>query len=155
MGQKHYKLGQVFQIGANRFQVRVEITNRGKRDFKSGQGFPIGPENAVLKIFWILRLKCSWFVLNYSGQRLCLFICCKTKKKIFFFEKICYLQNIHYLQKKCFYVEKKVLYWKFFIKKTFFTEKDIYENVKIYISHLRHILLCRKCLCYKQKINLS
>ena len=45
------------------------------------------------------------------GALIWLFSCCKTKlKKKFFFEKICFLQNIYYLQKKCFYMDKKVLY---------------------------------------------
>ena len=45
---------------------------------------------------------------------------------IFFLKKnMCFLQNIHYLQ------EKKVLQWKcFLLKKTFFIEKNINENVK-------------------------
>ena len=75
-----------------------------------------------------------------------LFICCKTKlKKKFFLKKhLCFLQNICYLQKKCFYTEKK------------FIEKNINENVKkIYISHFRNIFLHKKCLSYKQNINLS
>ena len=52
-----------------------------------------------------------------------LFICCKTN------------ENKHYLQKKSFYMEKKVYVEFFFLlKKTFFTEKNINENVKyIYI----------------------
>ena len=54
------------------------------------------------------------------------------------------------------FAEKMFLYGKksfilkiFLLKKTFFTEKNINENVKIYISHLRNIFLCRKCLYYK------
>ena len=39
----------------------------------------------------------------------------------------------------------------FLLKKTFFTDKNINENVKTYIYHLRNIFLCRKCLCYKEK----
>ena len=54
------------------------------------------------------------------------------------------------LQQKMFLYGKKVYIKNFFLlKKTFFTEKNIYENVKIYISHLRNIFLFRKCLCYK------
>ena len=34
----------------------------------------------------------------------------EVEKKNFFFEKICFLQNLHYLQKKCFYMEKKKFY---------------------------------------------
>ena len=53
------------------------------------------------------------------------------KRKIFFLKKsLCFLQNIHYLQKKCLYKEKR-FYWKIFLlKKTFLTEKNINENVK-------------------------
>ena len=36
--KKNYKSGQGFQIGAKRFQIWAEITNRGKGDFKMGQG---------------------------------------------------------------------------------------------------------------------
>ena len=36
---------------------------------------------------------------------------------------------------------------KFYIE-TFFTEKNINENVKN-ISHLKNIFLFKKCLCYK------
>ena len=44
-----------------------------------------------------------------------------VEKKNFFLKKnICFLQNIHYLQKKMFLHGKK----------TFFTEKNINENVK-------------------------
>ena len=47
----------------------------------------------------------------------------------------------------------KKFYIKNLLKKTFFAKKNINENVKkniyIYISHLRKIFLCRKCLCYK------
>ena len=34
--QKDWKLEQVFQIGAKRFQIGTEITNRGSRDYKPG-----------------------------------------------------------------------------------------------------------------------
>ena len=74
----------------------------------------------------------------------------KLRKKIFL--KKYFLQNIHYLLKKCFHKEKKFYIENFFYwKKTFFTEKDINENVYIYIYHLRNVFLCRKCLCYKYK----
>ena len=46
--------------------------------------------------------------------------------------------------KKKFYIENF-----FLLKKTFFAVKNINENVKTYVSHLRNIFLCRKCLCYK------
>ena len=38
LGQKNYKSGKGFQIGAKRFQIGSKITNRGKKDFKSGHG---------------------------------------------------------------------------------------------------------------------
>ena len=38
LGQKKYKSGKGFQIGAKRFQIGSKITNRGKKDFKSGHG---------------------------------------------------------------------------------------------------------------------
>ena len=73
----------------------------------------------------------------------------QVEKKYFFFEKICFLQNIHYLHKKCFYMEKKSFILRIFLLKKTFTEKNINENVKTYIFHLRNIFLCKKCLCYK------
>ena len=52
--------------------------------------------------------------------------------------------------------EKKFLYGKnsfilknCFTEKNFFSEKNMSGNVKNYISNLRSIFLCRKCLCYK------
>ena len=48
--QKDYKLEQGFQIGAKRFQVGAEITNRGKRDLKSGQGLQIGAVQMASKL---------------------------------------------------------------------------------------------------------
>ena len=53
------------------------------------------------------------------------------------------------MQKKNFYMEKKFYIEKFFTEKFFFSEKNLSENVKNYISNLRNIFLCRKCLCYK------
>ena len=41
------------------------------------------------------------------------------------------------------------------MEKKFYTEININENVKKNISHFRNIFLHRKCLCYKQNINLS
>ena len=54
-----------------------------------------------------------------------------------------------FAEKNVFFMEKKFYNENFFTEKTFFTEKNINENVKKYISHLRNIFLCRKCLCYK------
>ena len=56
---------------------------------------------------------------------------------------------MHYLQKKIFYGKKSFTLKKFFTEKTFFSKKNISENVKNYISNLRNIFLCRKCLYYK------
>ena len=85
-----------------------------------------------------------------------LFICCKKKQKknVFLLKKyLCFLQNIHYLQKKMFLYGKKALYCK--LKKTFFTEENICETAKkLYISFEKYFLY-RKCLCYKWNINLS
>ena len=52
------------------------------------------------------------------------------KEFFFFWKNICFLQNIHYLQKICFYMEKKFYNNFFLLKKTFFTGKNINENVK-------------------------
>ena len=84
----------------------------------------------------------------YLRAHLWLFICFKTKlKKKNFFEKICFLQNIHYLQRKCFYMEKKFYIENFFYwKKHFYREKYTWKCKNIYISHLRNVFLCRKCL---------
>ena len=38
-------------------------------------------------------------------------------------------------------MEKKVLYWKFFLLKKTFTEKNVNKNVKIYISFEKYILM--------------
>ena len=68
-----------------------------------------------------------------------LFICCKTKLKkkiIFFWKNICFLQNIHYLQKKIILHGKKILYWFFFYWKTFFT-----ENEKIHVSFEKYLFI--------------
>ena len=47
------------------------------------------------------------------------------------------------------YGKKSFILKIFLLKKTFFTEKNVNENIDIYISHLRNIFLCRNCLCYK------
>ena len=44
------------------------------------------------------------------------------------------------LAEKMFLYGKKVLYWKIFLlKKAFFTEKNINENVKKYISYAENV----------------
>ena len=53
-----------------------------------------------------------------------------------------FFTKIHYLQKKCFYMEKKSFILKFFLlKKAFFTEKNINKNAKIYISFAKYIFM--------------
>ena len=59
-----------------------------------------------------------------------------------------------FAEKMVLHEEKSFILKIFLLKKTFFTEKNIYENVNIYIyiyifNHFRNIFLCRKCLCYK------
>ena len=58
-GQKDYKSGQGVQIGEKRFQIRAEITNRGKRDFESVQNIAQCSGSISLK------LTCS-----YDGNQL-------------------------------------------------------------------------------------
>ena len=59
-GQKGYKSRQDCEIGAKGFQIKAEITNRGKRDYKPGQGFQIGAEQLPLYCFeWLLKWKWS------------------------------------------------------------------------------------------------
>ena len=65
----------------------------------------------------------------------CSFVVRLSWKNIFFFwENICFLQNIQHLQKKLFLYGKKDLYWSFFL-----TEKN--ENVKINISFGKYIFI--------------
>ena len=45
-------------------------------------------------------------------------------------------------------MEKSFIMKTFLLEKTFFWEKNINENVKN-ISHIRNIVLHRKCVCYK------
>ena len=63
---------------------------------------------------------------------------------MFFTKYTLFAEKMFLYEKKKFYIEN-FFYW----KKTLFTEKNINENVEIYISRLRNIFLCRKCLCYK------
>ena len=71
------------------------------------------------------------------------------KKKLFFEEIYAFFTKYRLFAEKMFLYGKKFYIENFFLKKTFFTKKNINENVKNYISHLRNIFLCRKCLCYK------
>ena len=89
-GQKGLKYGQVkgFQIAAKRLQIGVgtfwdkEISNRGKRDFKLGQGLQIGGEQVSLLVVVFkynihLKVRKSFKVSNY----LCLIL--PQSKKFF------------------------------------------------------------------------
>ena len=77
--------------------------------------------------------------------RLWLFICCKTKLLFFLFVwKTFVFYKIYVIcRKKCFYMEKKI-----------YREKYNKWKCKKNISYFRNIFLHRKCLCYKQNINL-
>ena len=92
--------------------------------------------------------------------RVWLFICCKTKlkKKYFFFEKICFLQNIHYLQKKCFYMEKKSFILKIFFteEKLFYREKYKWKCKNIFISFEKYLFMQKMFVLqikYKSSLN--
>ena len=66
----------------------------------------------------------------------------KSWENNFFFEKVCFLQNIHYLQKKFFYMEKKFLLKFFFTeKKLFYREKYKWKCKNIYISFEKYIFM--------------
>ena len=79
------------------------------------------------------------------GNNIWLFICCKTKlkKKFFFWKNICVFYKIYIIcRKKCFYMEKKVLYWNFFTEKNFFyREKYKWKCKNIYISFEKYIFM--------------
>ena len=66
-------------------------------------------------------------IVIISPKHVWLFICCKTKlkKNNFFLKKyLCFLQNIHYLQKKITLHGKKNYIDIFFTEKGFFTENE-------------------------------
>ena len=65
---------------------------------------------------------------------------------------MCFLKNIHYLQKKNIFIRKKSFITKnFFTEKTFFTEKNINENVKnIYL--ISKIYFYTENVCVTNKI---
>ena len=75
----------------------------------------------------------SWLWSSLTGDRVWLFISCKTKlkKKIFFLKKYLFFTKYTLFAEKKIYTEKKFYNEKFFYwKKTFFTMKNINENVK-------------------------
>ena len=68
------------------------------------------------------------------------------KKELFYFWKnICVFYKIYIIcRKKMFLYGKKVLYWKIFLlKRNFFVEKNINENVKN-ICHLKNSIFIQK-----------
>ena len=70
----------------------------------------------------------SWLWSSLTGDRVWLFICCKTKlkKKDFFFEKIFVFYKIYIICRKKIFIRKKS-----FITKNFFTEKKLFLQWKI------------------------
>ena len=87
------------------------------------------------------------YLSTYTAQtvsKIWLFICCKTKlkKKIVFSKNIYVFYKIYIIyRKKYFYMEKK-----FHIEKFFYWKKYKWKCKK-HVSHLRNIVLYRKCLC--------
>ena len=56
----------------------------------------------------------------------CSFVAKLSLKAIFFLKKyMCFLQNIHYSQKKRFYMEKKLYIENFFTEKKLFLQRKI------------------------------
>ena len=101
--------------------------------------------------------KPQWDLLSFAsrtvvnGKQLWLSISGKTKLIFFWRKYLCFLQNIHYLQKKMFlYGKKNFIMKNFFYWKKLFLQKKIYKwKCKKYISHFRNIFLNRKRLCYR------
>ena len=72
-------------------------------------------------------------------------------EKLFFWKNMFFTKYTLFAEKMFLY-GKKVLYWKFFLlKKTFFTEKNINENVKIYIYLFWEMYFYVENVCYKYK----
>ena len=66
-GFRDYKSRQEgFQIGAKRLQIGTGISNRGKRDFKSGQGLQIGAEQP-LHLISSTKRSCNVHLKRYSS----------------------------------------------------------------------------------------
>ena len=111
----------------------------------------ICPINTLLSITLLQQYSKDFSIFSktflFKVGRIWLFICCKTNSKFFFLflkKYLCLLQNIHYLQKKMFLYGKKMYIEIFFLlKKTFFTEKHISENVKISISFEKYIFILK------------
>ena len=119
------------------------------------RGYILSTCNIALKM-WILTKSSSnnifldiYKILFITRNYGCSFVAKLSWKNTFFFEKMFFTKYALSAEKKILW-KKKVLYWKnFLLKKTFFSKKNISENVKNYISKLRNIFLCRKCLYYK------
>ena len=118
----------------------------------------------ILCIFWKQDNLTKWsYLVNVmnilrSQCRLWVLICCKTnlKKKFIFWNNICVFYKICIIcRKKCFYMENVFILKKFFTEKNFFYREKYIWKCKNYISYLRNVFLYKKCLCYKQNINLS
>ena len=105
-------------------------------------------DSIIISVIW----KSVW-MFKARGYG-CSFVAKLTWNKNFFFWKnICVFYKIYIIcRKKCFYMEKKfynenVFYW----KKTFFTEKNINENVKnIYL--ISEIYFYTENVCVTNKI---
>ena len=90
----------------------------------------------------------------HKSWNLWLFICCKTKLK----KKYFFLKKYLFFTKYTLFAEKNVFIWKkkfyieiFLLKKTFFTEKNINENVKnIYL--ISEIYFYTENVCVTNKI---
>ena len=89
---------------------------------------------------WLIQLL-KWY---YHAKYGCSFVAKLSWKKFCFsWKNICFLQNIYYLQKICFYIEKNVLYWKFFFtgKSFFYREKYKWKCKNTYISFEKYIFM--------------
>ena len=90
----------------------------------------------------------SWLWSSLTGDRVWLFICCKTKlkKKIFFLKKIFVFYKIYIICRKKIFIWKRSFILKIFLLKK--TVKNINKNVK-------NIYLIWKIYFYTENINLS
>ena len=90
---------------------------------------------------------CSDFIL-YG----CSFVAKLGWKKKFFWKNIFVFFKIYIIcWKKCFYMEKNICIGKYFYWKNLFYREKYKWKCKNYISHLKNIFLCRKCLQIKCK----
>ena len=75
-GKRDQKYRQLkgFQIGVKKLQIGAELTNRGKRDYKPGQGLNIGGELCFL-------LKRKSFSFSFPINKKHIFL--RSHKKLF------------------------------------------------------------------------